>query len=56
MNIPADGTAGGDAVAGVNGVGKTTTVAKLAARMKAERGIGDRRGGRYLSRGRDRAA
>ena len=37
MNIPAEGPLV-VMLAGVNGVGKTTTVAKLAARMKAERG------------------
>ena len=37
MNIRGRGTAG-IMMAGVNGVGKTTTVAKLAARIKAERG------------------
>jgi len=37
MNIPAAGPLV-VMLAGVNGVGKTTTVAKLAARMKAERG------------------
>jgi fused signal recognition particle receptor len=37
MNIPASGPLV-VMLAGVNGVGKTTTVAKLAARMKAERG------------------
>jgi fused signal recognition particle receptor len=37
LNIPAEGPLV-VMLAGVNGVGKTTTVAKLAARMKAERG------------------
>lgn len=37
VNIPANGPMV-VMLAGVNGVGKTTTVAKLAARMKAERG------------------
>jgi fused signal recognition particle receptor len=37
MNIPAQGPLV-IMLAGVNGVGKTTTVAKLAARMKVERG------------------
>jgi fused signal recognition particle receptor len=37
MNIPIEGPLV-VMLAGVNGVGKTTTVAKLAARMKAERG------------------
>ncbi|HZO81638.1 MAG TPA: signal recognition particle-docking protein FtsY [Candidatus Binataceae bacterium] len=37
MNVPAEGPFV-IMLAGVNGVGKTTTVAKLAARMKAERG------------------
>jgi fused signal recognition particle receptor len=37
MNVPAQGPLV-IMLAGVNGVGKTTTVAKLAARMKAERG------------------
>lgn len=37
INVPADGPLV-VMLAGVNGVGKTTTVAKLAARMKAERG------------------
>jgi fused signal recognition particle receptor len=37
MNVPSEGPMV-VMLAGVNGVGKTTTVAKLAARMKAERG------------------
>ena len=37
MNVPASGPLV-VMLAGVNGVGKTTTVAKLAARMKSERG------------------
>ena len=37
-------------VVGVNGVGKTTTVAKLARRLKARGPKGAARGGRYLAR------